>query len=189
VVLSALFLLACWPGQSQSQSIKRSPCAADATHSDWRVYINNEFHFCLRYPPTYHEMPVPPPNQVSVTHKIIGSLKLNNLPPDTHGSPVGNNAGIYFVYIPKSFSTRALQTYCAPTGLDDTPPAAMHLAGRLFYLYGPGGGGVDYADRYMMEIKGKILSIQFDGPWKDSKSPIDETKRIEPGILSTLRTW
>ena len=40
-----------------------------------------------------------------------------------------------------------------------------------------------------MEMNGKILDIQFGGPWKDSKSPIEETKRLEPKILSTLQTY
>jgi hypothetical protein len=69
-----------------------------------------------------------------------------------------------FVFIPKSFSVRQMETCCAPTGLDDTPPATMHIAGQVFYFYGPGGGGVNYPDQYLMEMNGKILSIEFGGP-------------------------
>ena len=54
-----------------------------------------------------------------------------------------------------------MQTCCAPTGLDDTPPATMRIAGRVFYFYGPGGGGVDYPDQYLMELSGKILAFSL----------------------------
>jgi hypothetical protein len=102
---------------------------------------------------------------------------------------MGNKAGIDFVYVPKPFSVMGLQTCCAPTGLDDTPPGIVRLSGRVFYFYGPGGGGVDYSDQFMTEMNGRILDIQFDGPWKDSKEPIEETKKIERVILATMRTY
>jgi hypothetical protein len=120
---------------------------------------------------------------------FLGNLMLNSLPPGTHGGPVNNEAGIGFVSISKDFSVKQMQTCCAPTGLDDIPPATVRLGKRVFYFYGQGGGGVDYPDQYLMELNGKILSIQFGGPWKDSKSPIEETKRLETKILSTLQTF
>jgi hypothetical protein len=82
-----------------------------------------------------------------------------------------------------------MQICCAPAGLDDTPPATVRVGRRVFSFYGHGGGGVDYSDQYLMEMNGKILSIQFGGPWKDSKSPIEETKKLETKILSTLQTY
>lgn len=187
--LSGLLLLIGWPGYLHARSVRHSPCKADAAHHGWRVYVNSEFQFCLRYPPTYHEEPAPSPDEFPGMRRLAGTLAWSRLPPDTHGSPVDNTAGIAFVSIPRSFSLQELQTCCAPMGLDDTPPQEMHFGGRAFYFYGPGGGGVDYADQYLMEIKGQILSIQFLGPWKDGRSPIDQTKMLEPEILSTLQTW
>jgi hypothetical protein len=152
------------------------------------VYTNPEFRFCLQFPPNYHEAPAPSPAEYSKTRVFLGSLILNTLPPGTHGSPVNNKASISFVYIPKRFSMSQMQTCCAPTGADD-PPAPVRLGGHVFYFYGAGGGGVDYPDQYLMEMNGKILSIQFGGPWKDSKSPIEEMKSLETKILSTLQTY
>lgn len=173
----------------RSQTVQQSPCKADDNHPGWQIYVNHDFGFCLLYPPNYHEMPTPPRDEYSSTRLFLGNLMLNDLPPGTHGSPVNNEAGIGFVSIPKDFSVQQMQVCCAPTGLDDTPPATVHLGKRVFYFYGPGGGGVDYPDQYLMELNGKILAIEFDGPWKDSKAPIEEMKRLETKILSTLQTY
>jgi hypothetical protein len=186
VALSVLVLLVSLT--LRSQTVATGPCEAHTAHPDWLIYTNRELHFCLRYPPTYHEVSVPSSDESSI-FQLVGRLDLNELPPGTYGAPVDNKASIYFVLNPKSFSVKQLQTCCAPTGLDDTSPTTIHIAERVFYFYGPGGGGVDYPDDYLMEINGKILSIQFGGPWKDSKSPIEETKRLETTILSTLQTY
>lgn len=148
-----------------------------------------DFRFCLLYPPNYREVSAPPCDEFSSTRLFLGNLMLNDLPPGTHGGPANNEAGIGFVSIPKDFSVKQMQACCAPTGLDDTPPATVRLGKRVFYFYGPGGGAVDYPDQYLMELNGKILSIEFGGPWKDSKSPIEETKRLETKILSTLQIY
>jgi hypothetical protein len=187
--LLVLFLVWGWLPSLRAQTVNRSPCEADTTHPDWRVYTNHEFRFCLRYPPTYREVPAPPPDEFSSTRGSLDSLELKSLPLGTYGGPVDNKAGIGFVYIPKSFSVRQMETCCAPTGLDDTPPTTLSVNHHVFYFYGPGGGGVNYADQYLMEMNGKILSIQFGGPWKDSKSPIEEMKSLEAKILSTLQTY
>jgi hypothetical protein len=73
---------------------------------------------------------------------------LDSLPPNTRGGVVGNDAGIDSVDVPNPFSVRQPQTCCAPTGLDDTPPATVRLSGHVFYFYVPGGGGVDYPDQF-----------------------------------------
>jgi hypothetical protein len=188
-LLLPLLLLMAGSPSLRSQTIHQSPCKGDDSHAGWRIYVNHEFRFCLLYPPSYHELPAPPRDEFSSTRLFLGNLMLNNLPPGTHGGPVNNEAGFGFVSIPKDFSVKQMQTCCAPTGLDDIPPATVRLGKRVFYFYGAGGGGVDYPDQYLMELNGKILSIQFGGPWKDSKSPIEETKRLETKILSTLQTF
>jgi hypothetical protein len=187
-LLTLLLLLVC-SLCLRSQTIHHSPCKTEDSHAGWQIYVNHDFRFCLLYPPTYREMPTPPPDEFSSTRVFLSGLDLKHLPPGTHGGPTDNKAGIGFVYIPKPFSVRQMETCCAPTGQDDTPPATVRLGKSVFYFYGPGGGGVDYPDQYLMELNGKILSIEFGGPWKDSKSPIEETKRLETKILSTLQTY
>jgi hypothetical protein len=186
--LAGLFFLMGGSPSLRSQTVKRSPCGADTAHPGWRVYTNREFRFCLQYPPKYHEVPAPPPDQFSNTRRFLGSLVLNSLPLGTYGGAVDNKASIAFAYIPKHFSMSQMQACCAPTGADE-PPAPVRLGRHVFYFYGAGGGGVDYPDEYLMEMNGKILLISFGGPWKESKSPIEETKRLEPKILSTLQTY
>jgi hypothetical protein len=151
------------------------------------VYTNREFRFCLQYPPKYHEVPASSSDQFSNT-RFLGSLVLNSLPPGTYGGVVDNKATIDFAYIPKRFSMSQMQTCCAPTGADE-PPAPMRFGRHVFYFYGPGGGGVDYPDEFLIEMNGEILVISFGGPWKNSKSPIEETRRLEPKILSTFQTY
>jgi hypothetical protein len=188
LLLSVVFVV--WGGllSLRAQTVKRSPCEADATHPGWRVYTNREFRFCLQYPPKYHKVPASSPDEFSNTRVFLGSLTLNTLRPGTHGWPVNNKASISFVYIPKTFSMRQMQTCCAPTGADE-PPAPMRFGGHVFYFYGPGGGGVDYPDEFLIEMNGKILLTSFGGPWKNSKSPIEEIRRLEPKILSTFQTF
>jgi hypothetical protein len=126
-------------------------------------------------------------DQYSSTRRYLASLDLDSLPPGTSGSPAGNKAGIGFVFIPKHFSIEELQQCCATNGAEE--PSQIRFSGRVFYVYRGGGGGVVYPDRYLTEIDGKILGIDFSGPWKDSKSPIEETERLEPKVLSTFRTY
>ena len=51
----------------------------------------------------------------------------------------------------------------APTGYE-TPPEPVHVGQYTFYFYGPGRGGVQYADRYFLNLRGKTLYVTFDGP-------------------------
>ena len=94
--LVALFLLS---PALQSQTVSHRPCEADTTYPGWRVYTNPKFHFCFRYPPQYHEVAAPGPDEFSSTRLFLSGLELKRLPPDTHGGPVDNKAGVGFVYI------------------------------------------------------------------------------------------
>lgn len=179
-----LLILMSWPVLLQSQAVNQIPCKTDAKHLGWKVYVNRELRFCLLYPPIYHEVPAPPPRLGA----YLASLDLNKLPPGTSGTPAKNKAGISFTFIPKHFSIGELQRCCASTGADEAPPP-HRFNRRIFYFYGAGGGGTVYPDQFLTEINGKILDISFYGPWKDSKSPIEETTRLEPKILSTFRTY
>ena len=74
----------------------------------------------------------------------------------------------------------------APTGIEG-PPEAKQFGTETFYYYGPGGGGVAYADRYFLAVRGKTLSIAFEaGP---SNVPSAETRTIEKPLLQTFRTF
>jgi hypothetical protein len=76
----------------------------------------------------------------------------------------------------------------APTGYE-TPPEPVHVGQYTFYYYGPGGGGVQYPDKYFFNLWGKTLYITFDGPYVGDKTPSAETKKLESEILATFSTF
>ena len=55
--------------------------------------------------------------------------------------------------------------------------------------YGPGGGGVSYPDGYYFNLHGKILVIDFDGPYENDKTPTPETKKMELKVLASFREF
>jgi hypothetical protein len=63
------------------------------------------------------------------------------------------------------------------------------LGGVTFYYVAPGGGGVFYPDDYLFNLRGKILHIEFDGPYFHDNHPSEEAKKLEPQLLATFRTF
>jgi len=102
-------------------------------------------------------------------------------------SNADSGANIFISFEDKAFD---LQRFVerAPTGYD-SPPEPMKAGPNTFYYYGPGGGGVSYADQYFFDLKGKTLYVFFDGPYVNDKTPSAETKALEPQLLSTLRVF
>lgn len=67
-------------------------------------------------------------------------------------------------------------------------PSPERVSGQTFYYIGPGGGGVTYPDTFFYNLGGRILIIEFDGPYPtESKTPSDTTKAIEKLVLQSLR--
>ena len=75
-----------------------------------------------------------------------------------------------------------------PTGIE-SPPEPVHFGKNTFYYYGPGGGGVAYPDGYYYNLRGKILIINFDGPYENDKTPALATKKMEQKILASFREF
>ena len=77
----------------------------------------------------------------------------------------------------------------APTGIE-SPPEPVHAGKNTFYYYGPGGGGVQYPDGYYFNLRGKILVVDFDGPYDNAdKTPTATTKKMEQKILASFRIF
>ncbi len=76
----------------------------------------------------------------------------------------------------------------APTGID-SPPKPIQIGENTFYYYGPGGGGVDYPDVYYFDLGGKILGIDFDGPYENEKTPTPATKQMEQRVLKSFQEF
>jgi len=85
----------------------------------------------------------------------------------------------------RRFSLEAIETYYAHTGWDQ--PFSFRVGGKTFYYFGTGGGGVMYPDTFLYDLNGRILVIEFDGPYPEGKSPSDETRGIEKVVLQSFR--
>ncbi len=93
--------------------------------------------------------------------------------------------GQIYVWLDKRFK---------PQQLDDisrsgNPPEPTQIDGVTFYYDGPGGGGVNYSDDYLLILRGKILHIEFDGPYINDNHPSERAKKLEPQLLATFRTF
>jgi hypothetical protein len=138
----AVCVLVGWFGSGQALAGGRAPCVAQGATAGWKTYIDRKHGFCLLYPQIY--------KRVSSTTRREESVTLRR-------SDV--EASIYITFENKAFD---LQSFVerAPTGYD-TPPDPVPAGSNTFYYYGPGGGGVDYADQYFFDLKGKTLHISF----------------------------
>lgn len=76
----------------------------------------------------------------------------------------------------------------APMGYE-TPPDRVRIGKNTFYYYGPGGGGVAYPDGYFFNLRGKILVVDFDGPYENEKTPTPATKKMEQKLLASFRDF
>ena len=68
-------------------------------------------------------------------------------------------------------------------------PEERKINGLSFYYNGPGGGGVDYPDDFLFNLQGKILHIEFVGPYYPFNHPSESTRKLEPELLKTFRTF
>ena len=153
------------------QGAGTAPCAtsAETETSGWRVYIDRDHRFCFRYPTSY----------VPITHP-----KANCRGPKLQGKGVQN---IGVCTLDENFDLTALVNG-APTGID-SPPEPRVIGRNTFYYYGPGGGGVSYPDGYYFNLRGKVLAIDFDGPYENDKTPTPETKQMEQKVLASFREF
>jgi hypothetical protein len=163
-------LLACSP--SLAQKLGTSPCttAAQAETTRWREYVDRDHHFCFRYPRSYTPISHPKPN--------CRGPKLEDI---TTGATIGVCAD------DQNFELSNFVRN-APTGID-SPPEPVRIGKNTFYYYGPGGGGVSYPDVYFFNLRGKVLAINFDGPYVHDKTPTRATKKMERKLLTTFREF
>ncbi len=164
--LAVLPLLIAGFGVMQVSAGSSIPCIPKGATARWKTYVDRAHGFCLLYPPTYTGVP-------NAARRGTVTLRTSH-----------SGANIFISFEDRAFD---LQRFLerAPTGYD-APPEPMKAGPNTFYYYGPGGGGVSYADQYFFDLKGKTLYIFFDGPYANDKTPSAETKALEPKLLSTL---
>jgi hypothetical protein len=149
-------------------AVSKPPCAPAGDKADWRVYSDTRHHFCFLYPKTYVQAPDTKDSQgVETLHS-----------PDVD---------ILVGCCNEEFDLQAL-VRSAPTGVE-FPPEPFVAGSNKFYYYGPGGSGISYPDQFFYDLRGKTLSIDFDGGYEDGRTPSDKIKLLERQVLATFRTY
>ncbi len=134
----------------------------------WKTYTDPLHCFSISYPSDYKRVVNPSDRG--------GLIRLQYR---------GLNAYLFIYASDERFD---LQELAKRSGLT-TPPSPVEVGDETFYVYGPGGGGVCYADRYFFNLRGKTLSVDFAGPCVNSKMPTKEIKALEPLVLGSLRVF
>lgn len=142
--------------------------------SNWLVYQNPIYKFQFNYPPEF----VSPIDGGGVN--FVDNQNLVNLSSQEYKNTIRIDLD------PQKFSLDYLRKY-APTGSENFAPQPKTFGTNTFYYYGPGGGGVNYADQYFYNLNGQILIFIFDGPYENDKTPSESTKQLANQILSTFK--
>lgn len=172
--LSAFLILA--------PSLPLADIASLGTPPGWKTYVDRVHGFAFAYPPIYKRIRRPDSRE-NWEEQMKAAAE---------GRWVGlrhqrSDARIDFILENKPFDLNSF-VKDAPTGYDE-PPSPVEEGDNTFYVYGAGGGGVEYPDQFFFNLKGKTLYIVFDGPYINDKTPADETKKIEEKVLASFRTF
>lgn len=138
------------------------------------LFTNPQYKFSFNYP--------------------AGSYKLNSS--FSSDNTIGNefaelvtlqgDGKIRLFYINQTFNDNYLKNF-APPGLTNISPVPVTYGNNTFYYYGY-GVGLNNPDRYFYNLNGKILLIEFAGPYgNDSHSPTTITKVYEKIILDSFK--
>ncbi len=174
--IGALLLAALWFASIPSLTAKGVPCETQNSTKGWLTYIDQAHGFSFRYPPIYKRVPNAVNKLQTATFHLVTFQRLHS------------DARLLVAFDDdRQFDLQSF-VKTAPTGLE-TPPEPIKVGEYTFYCYGPGGGGVQYADEYFFNLRGKTLTITFDGPYDGDKTPSAETKKLELEILTTFSVF
>lgn len=183
-ILAMLFLLSVSVG---GQAVPPFPEDVPQ-HLQVSQYVNHALGFELSYPIIYHSsqstVPSPPSYREQwkvLLHVVAGSGKAR-----CEDEGECDKFGRVIVALDRRrFNLEAIERYYAHTGWD--APVTFRVGGNTFYYFGTGGGGVPYPDTFLYDLNGRILVIEFDGPYPEGKSPSVETRGIEKVVLQSFR--
>jgi hypothetical protein len=176
-------------GCGLARAADHSPCALHPTQPGWRVFVDHPDRFCFEYPAKYRSAPARFAPGVSTGASLfMGRLTTKPTPAAGVSAQEPEVASIDVFAYGVPFQPEALTRF-APTGMEDHSPQHIPAAHGDFYYYGPGGGGVEYPDDFYFGIRGRTFSISFSGPYSTDKTPDPETKRIEPEVLASFRSF
>jgi hypothetical protein len=174
---------------SLAKAAGHSACDLYPTQTGWHVFVDYQDRFCFEYPPQYRAAPaVFAPGVSTGSGRFVGRLTTKPSPAVVPSASDDEAASILIFAYGSPFRPKDLTKF-APTGLEETPPQPIHAPHGEFYYYGAGGGGVDYPDSFYFGLRGRLFSIEFLGPYSGDKTPAPETKRIEPKVLASFRSF
>ena len=150
----------------------------------WVEFVDKAHGFCFWHPPTYRKEPITPSRHRAKDRQILATLISGE--PRKANSDDKEPAALRIYLFSDLFDLQML-VRDAPTGYD-TPPAPARYGVNVFYHYGAGGGGVAYPDSYYFNLHGRVLELEFDGPYPgNDKSPNAQTQAVEKVILSSFK--
>lgn len=142
-------------------------CDSEQGLAGWRVYVDHKSRFCFRYPAAYKIKRDP-----SRRGGMIVDL-----------SAEGGDVLVWFDQFP--FGKQRFEELSR----SGNPPEMRKIGQYIFHYNGPGGGGVDYSDDYLFNLHGKLLHIEFDGPYIEDNHPPPKVRELEPKLLATFRVF
>jgi len=183
IIVLPLVLAACLVGQSvRAQSFPDHV----PEHLHLSNYLNQRLAFELSYPSSYQRLPSPQSYREHWEVLLYATTGSGQARCEDEGEC--DKFGTMIVALDRRrFDLQTIQRYYAHTGWEQPEP--FRVDGNTFYWYGPGGGGVSYPDTFLYDLNGRVLIIEFDGPYaQGSKSPTEETKGIEKIALQSFRS-
>ena len=182
------FILCC---AASTFSLSQISCREQPTRAGWRVFVDNKYGFCFEYPPKYKiaQSARAPEGSPYLTLRSYAELATRPESVNLVGADSDqDNATLEVMLLGTRFNVDSLRRF-APTGFQDIPPKRVPAAHATFYYYGRGGGGVDYADSYFVNLRGRTLWIIFGGPYTEGNTPAKITKDLEPKVLRSFRKF
>ncbi len=160
------------PSPVALESASPSP-SVDPT-AGWKTYTNTQYGIELRYPTDFE-------SGLWTGSGVLGGTGLLCIRQQGETHPRIMGMAIY----PQGTFTIPFINKFQPTGPD--APTVVHVGDNQFYFYGPGGGGVAYADQYFFNANGRLVVIDFSEVDQQDRSPSASTQQLEQQILSTFK--
>jgi hypothetical protein len=153
-----------------------------------KAYINNAVGFELSYPVTYRRKESSLTSAPSHSEQSRVLLYATTGPGERRCEDQGecDEFGTLVIALDsRHFDLETIGKHYEHTGW--TQAAPFRVGAHTFYYIGAGGGGVAYPDTFFYNLHGRILVIEFSGPYPlDSKSPSHATKSIERVVLESF---
>jgi hypothetical protein len=168
LLFAGVFVLAMVASARARASIPKTAHATKQVH--WHKYFNREYGFSFSYPDTYR-------------------------PAKADDRCMDNDYRRYLVCLERSDNSETTiwvtiviaEPFKLYPDRSDTMPMPQLIGRHVFYSQLVGSMAVGFADNYDLNLKGKKLEFEFGSD--DGVEPSAATRRLEPRILKTFRTF